>query len=120
MFGMRKNPYPKKDFKKRIEDGLKGGWGKVTIYVAKKQHEDPDVYEWGYLIISRGASIGRHAHVDDFESWEVTLGMIEYHDDEKTEIVNCLSEEMICCRGDSHGLTNIGNGEAIIRYAKFR
>lgn len=123
MFGKKqKSPYPRREYKKRVVEGLKGGCGTVTIYVAKKRHEAPEVYEWGYLVLSVGGSIGNHQHTDDEEIWECEEGVVEYKDttSAETEILDKYSGERICPKGHFHYLRNLGSCEAVIRFRKFR
>lgn len=118
---MKKNMKQLKDnpnFKKRVEENLKGGSGYITIYTALIPHEELDVYEWGYIIMPIGSCIGLHEHSDDNETWEIKDGwIVYYYDNEKEEVFR---GERTCFLRHSHGAVNIGEKDAVIYYEKIK
>ena len=116
MFGKVKE----ENFQQREEHGLKGGDGSITIYEALYQHEQPDVLEHGFLLVPVGASIGMHEHNKDWESWEIIMGRVSYlaNKNEPEEIGPGV--ERICLIGEKHGLKNIGDCDAVIKFTKYR
>lgn len=94
---------------------LKGGNGNCLVYTDKAKHPDKRVYESGKIVMRKGATIGRHSHEDDWETYTVLAG--EVLSGGRTYLPG---ETMVCRKGESHSCENIALGESILRFVKRR
>lgn len=116
MFGQQNN----ENYAKRIVDGLQGGAGEIEIEIAQNPHTDPEVFEYGYLIVPECASIGIHEHTMERESWKVVKGNVIYYEDDNNPVNIGPGTEKVCHKGHKHGLVNLGNCTAVILFTKFK
>lgn len=98
---------------KRCEDGLKGGVGKCVVYTDIIAHPDQRVSDSGKIVLERGATIGEHAHVDDWEEYTVLSGVVRSGGKDYFP-----GETMVCYKGESHSCANLFDGESVLRFVK--
>ena len=99
--------------RRRDEVALKGGKGMCIIYTDKCKHSDPRVYEAGKILMREGATIGEHAHENDWEEYTVLAGMVTCERE-----VYFPGDTMVCRTGKSHSVENIAEGESVLRFVK--
>ena len=112
----------KADLSTKLEPNLKGGRGTVKILNILEQEE---IFGLGRLFalscIPPGASIGRHKHEGDFETYYILKGRALVNDNGNTAELG--PGDMMQCRdGDFHSIENAGNEDleylAVILYTK--
>ena len=99
---------------KRCENGLKGGVGKCAVYTDIIAHPDQRVSDSGKIVLECGATIGEHAHVDDWEEYTVLSGVVRSSDG----YYYFPGETMTCYKGESHFCANVFDGESVLRFVK--
>ena len=111
-----------KDLAVTLEQNLKGGEGTVKIINILAKEE---LHGLGRLfavsIIPPGASIGRHTHEGDFETYYILKGRARVNDN--GTVAELGPGDMTQCRdGDFHSIENIGDMDleylAVILYTK--
>jgi quercetin dioxygenase-like cupin family protein len=111
-----------KDLTITLEPNLKGGEGTVKIVNILGKEE---LYGLGRLfavsIIPPGASIGRHTHEGDFETYYILKGRARVNDN--GAVAELGPGDMTQCKdGDFHSIENIGDMDleylAVILYTK--
>lgn len=98
---------------KKVEPNLKGGRGVCTVYTDLTKHPDQRVTVAGKIVMGYRATIGRHRHDDDSETYTVLSGMVESNGEWYGP-----GETMVCNKGETHDCINQAEGESILRFVK--
>lgn len=95
---------------KKIE-GLRGGQGKISlIEILSNEELKNEGKLFARLTLEKGASIGVHQHINDFEVYYILKGTGSVEEENETYIVS-EGDVVYTSHGEQHSLTNIGDSE---------
>lgn len=99
--------------KTEIRENMRGGDGSVEI--CHLVSED-DLYGKGRLFatltLKKGCGIGKHTHEGDSEIFHILKGKAEYDDNGTVKTVSA-GDVLICKKGESHSIKNIGDTDVV-------